>query len=286
MEIQEYYPGIEPKGFIAHMPDDVYHATEGFISSSGLSLIARSPAHYFYAPPKERTRHMVIGSATHCAILEPERFNDLYMITSSPDRRNTIWNQAVKNRDPDYTLTKPEGDEILLMQESIKFNKEAHNLILGAIGHEVSLFTTDPVTGVKVRVRYDVLDLHQLGDLKTTQDARERPFMNSIINYMYHQQMALYKAAFEWETGDTLGDASIIAMESGAPHTTELYVLDDLAMAIGAHEFRKNLNTYAKCLESNQWGHYEGMGERKFISLPEWAIMQYEADTETDEVVV
>lgn len=286
MEIQEYYPGIEPKGFIAHMPDDVYHSTEGFVSSTGLKQVARSPAHYFYAPPKKSTREMVIGSATHCAILEPERFSDLYMITSATDRRESIYKQAVKNRDPDYTLTKKEGDEILLMQESIKFNKEAHNFILGAIGHEISLFTTDPVTGVKVRVRYDVLDLHMFADLKTTQDARERPFMNSIISHMYHQQMALYKAAFEWETGETLGNAAILAMESSAPHTTEFYLLDDLAMAIGAHEFRKNLNTYAKCLESNEWGHYEGMGERKFISLPEWSIMQYEADTDTEDLTL
>lgn len=286
MKIQEYYEGIEPKGFIAHMPDEVYHATEGFISSSGLALIARSPAHYFYAPPKERTRNMVIGSATHCALLEPHRFDELYMITSALDRRESIYKQAIKNRDPDYTLTQKEGDEIKTMQQSMQINQEAYKAIKSAIGHEVSLFTTDPVTGVKVRVRFDVLAAGYFADLKTTQDARERPFMNSIFNYMYHQQMAFYKAAFKWETGQEFDTAAIIALESSAPYASEYYELDDMALSIGAHEFRKNLNIYAKCLESNDWNFYEGMGSKKLITLPEWAIMQYEADTEQDEVIV
>lgn len=286
MEIQEYYEGIEPKGFIAHMPDHVYHATEGFISSSGLALIARSPAHYFYAPPRERTRFMAIGSATHCAILEPERFDDLYMVTSSPDRRNAIWNQAVKNRDDDFTLTAPEGDSIKAMQQAMWMNLRAKQFIDDAIAKEVSLFTTDPVTGVKIRVRFDILGDRVFGDLKTTQDAREHKFMRSIFDYMYHQQMALYAAAYEWETGFQIEKPVIIPMESSAPHVTEFYVLDDIAMRIGQHEMRKNLNKYAECLKTGIWPQYDGVGDEKMITLPEFAIMQYEADTEQDEVIV
>lgn len=286
MEIQEYYEGIEPKGFIAHMPDHVYHATEGFISSSGLKLVSRSPAHYFYAPAKEPSRNMVFGSATHAALLEPEKFKNEYMILSVNDRRAAAWKQAIANRDENFTLTKPEGDHIQAIQQSLVMNSRAKEFIDSAIGKELSLFTTDPVTGVKVRVRFDLLGNGTLGDIKTTKDARPEKFMWSISDYMYHQQMALYMDAYKWETGEELDKAVIIAIENEAPFTTEFLVMDDIALAIGRHEYRKNLNKYAECLESGIWSHYDGMGEERYISLPERDILQYEADTEQDEVIV
>ena len=56
------YDGIE---------NAVYHATEG-LSSSGLSRLAQSPAHYqaYKANPPEQTAAMRMGSAVHAAVLE------------------------------------------------------------------------------------------------------------------------------------------------------------------------------------------------------------------------
>ena len=46
------------EGLISGMPNDVYHSVPDSISKSGLDLINRSPAHYFYAQKKRSySRH-------------------------------------------------------------------------------------------------------------------------------------------------------------------------------------------------------------------------------------
>ena len=70
----ELTPELAAAGcLVTGMSNEAYHAYDG-ISKSGLDLIARSPAHYAYRTASEPTRAMVIGSATHAAILEPEVF--------------------------------------------------------------------------------------------------------------------------------------------------------------------------------------------------------------------
>ena len=63
---------------IENMSNADYHAHSA-ISKSGLDLIEKSPAHFFYAE-REKTKEMVIGSAFHDLVLLPETFNELYII--------------------------------------------------------------------------------------------------------------------------------------------------------------------------------------------------------------
>ena len=76
------------------MNNEQYHADTSAISASGLKLFMRSPAHYYaaYLDPnrveRQPTPAMRLGTATHCAILEPTRFNAEYaVIPESIDRR-------------------------------------------------------------------------------------------------------------------------------------------------------------------------------------------------------
>ena len=63
-------PGIYPD-----LPNEEYHRCDG-VSNSMLSDMARSPAHFQAARRRQReeTPAMAIGTAIHCAVLEPERF--------------------------------------------------------------------------------------------------------------------------------------------------------------------------------------------------------------------
>ena len=52
------------------------------ISASGLKAMKKSPAHYraMVDEPYETTPGQILGSATHCAILEPELFDTRYTV--------------------------------------------------------------------------------------------------------------------------------------------------------------------------------------------------------------
>src|SRR5574344_1079999 len=60
--------------------DKQYHDDKEYISVSGLKKIKVSPAHYKEAEKVEPTEAMIFGSAYHCFILEPERFENEYYI--------------------------------------------------------------------------------------------------------------------------------------------------------------------------------------------------------------
>ena len=72
-----------------------YHLDTTRISKSGLDLIQKSPAHYYYrylsGQHEERSsKALEIGSAVHAAVLEPELFcSDLrYLSRNRPQNKS------------------------------------------------------------------------------------------------------------------------------------------------------------------------------------------------------
>jgi len=144
------------------------------------------------------------------------------------------------------------------------------------MGHrELSLFTVDPVTGVKVRVRYDLLSGGEAVDVKSTQDARPAEFAKSIFNYSYHMQAALYCDAWEWENGWDLDAFRFIAIETEMPHAAMAYLLDWTALEEGRRMYREALNMYAACERSGEWPAYHCEAD-ELIGLPQWRVAQIE----------
>lgn len=263
------------------LTNEQYHAHDS-ISKSGLDLIARSPAHYRYGERREATRAMVIGSAVHAAILEPDLFAKQYMLLRDvKDRRASEYKQAVDIHGADNVLTGTEADYVSGIQEAVALDDDLM-AILNAPGRaELSVITKDPITGVDVRCRFDWLtDDGRPLDLKTTLDARPDAFSRSVLNYRYHVQAAFYCDVWEWETGEQLDRMRFAALEKAMPHATALYWLDDEAIAEGRKLYREALNTYADCLESGYWPAYEGGVQ--LLNLPPWAV---EFEEEGEEIV-
>tara|TARA_R110000765_G_scaffold244631_9_gene346886 strand:- start:2915 stop:3739 length:825 start_codon:yes stop_codon:yes gene_type:complete len=253
-----------------------YHAHPA-ISKSGLDLISRSPAHYFYAAHREATRAMQLGTAIHAAILEPERFANQYMLLRDvTDRRASEYRQAVKVHGSEFTLAGPEADRVSGMQASVQANPRAMSR-LGAPGKsEVSIITTDPETGVPVKCRFDWLCDDGRGlDLKKTQDIRADEFSRSVARYRYHVQAAFYSDVYKWETGEDLREFAILAVEESMPHANRVFLLDDEALQIGRMQYRADLNAYAECMNRGEWPGIV-FEEDELLSLPMWAITQAE----------
>ena len=260
------------------MSNEEYHAHDS-ISKTGLDLIARSPAHYRYAPRREPTRAMTIGSATHAAILEPAVYASRYLTVSVDDRRSTVWKEAVKARGEEFTLTQPEGDRIAAMAEAVRGNAHMAGVLTGTGNAEVSMFATDPVTGVTVRVRFDWLGATgNAADLKTAADASDDAFGKSVVNYRYYVQEALYRDVFQWATGERLGGFEFHVVESDAPYCTNVVRLPADAVEYGRQVYRRDLNRYAECLSSGVWPGLPG--EPHTLALPGWFVAEIENSQE------
>lgn len=259
---------------VVGMSNEDYHAYPAY-SKSGLDLIDRSPYHYHLRTPKKATRPMEIGTAIHCAILEPERFAKEYMLLRDvTDRRQSEYKEAVKVYGSERTLSGPEADKVSTMQETVL---SRHQGLSDPDYTELSLFAKCPKTGLMIKARLDWIKAGLAIDLKKTQDVRPFELAKSITNYRYHVQDRFYSYVYKLATGESLKDFIFLFVEEEFPHATVLAPLDSLAREVGEYKMWKNMETVVDCESDNHWPQPESPEE---LSITNWALSQYEDELE------
>ena len=260
--------------FVTDMPNDAYHAYEG-ISVSGLKQIMQSPAHYAYSEPKQKTTFMILGTAIHCAILEPERYQNEYLrLEDCKDRRQAQYKDAVKSVGEELVLITSDVEKVKMMQSAVFASKAASHYLSQNGWSELSGFVECPNTGVIRRIRFDRLTENLVSlDLKKCQDARPEAFERSIFNYGYHIQAAFYNDTFKLIAGRPLEAFKFLAIEEKMPHGSKVYTCDDVSMYIGRKQYKEALLTYGECDRFDDWPSY--IDEEQEIGIPTWAVNKF-----------
>lgn len=262
-----------------------YHAGPG-ISKSGLDQVNRSPAHYWAwkITPTEQTAAMAFGSAVHTAVLEPEDFDKLYAVKPECDRRTkegkatyAEFEAALAGR---MELSRTDAMRIDAIRASVGSHAQAVSLLKNPV-KELSFYWIDKETGVLCKTRPDAIAGNGLlVDLKTTADASPTEFRRKIANYRYDVQLAmqilgireaLSQAGLLESHRELLCDLPVLlAVETEAPHQVGLYSLPETWLESGFAEFRRNLCTYAKCVETGNFPGYST--EIVTLTQPAWAL--------------
>lgn len=271
---------------LVELTNQEYHAAAG-ISKSGLDLIHRSPRHYWqrYLSPDRAPSHptpaMVIGTATHSAILEPVDFAATYIKAPQFDRRTKAGREqyaAFEEENPEKIGLAPDVyQDVILMREAVRQHPAASMLLQDGLA-EQSVFWRDPLTGVLCKIRPDWMPEGRpiIVDVKTTDDASPEGFAKSILNFRYHVQAAWYLDGWNYATREERAGFVFIAVEKKPPYAVAVYVLDAAAVAAGRDEYRANLDAYARCLATDEWPAYSPKIES--LSLPIWALKRLMAD--------
>ena len=257
-----------------------YHADPG-ASASRLKLLRRSPAHMRYAMdnPEEPTPAMIIGSATHSAILEPDLFVKEWGRLPVGDGRSTAIKQAkaelITQFGADHILKSDVYDNILAMRDSVLGNALALDLLDGA-DTEVSHYWTED--RIECKARIDALPREGsqwnncIVDIKTTANAHPDEFRRTVGNFSYHIQAAHYLAAADRDR------FIFIVVERDAPHCVAIYELDDDALELGRQERDSLLKLWALCEAkeavrgADAWPGFPP--EIQELALPGWAYTQ------------
>lgn len=263
-------------GIYFDISNEDYHNSEG-VSKSNLDDIAKCPAIYQWrkrAPENEDKKQALnMGTALHCLLLEPQEFDNRFAVKPVFDRRTTAGKSGHESFMNEFAesgkIIIDESDELKLrlMQENAFAHPTAKKLLDMDGYYESSIFWTDKETGKLCKIRPDKLvkDKAMIIDVKKTADIDN--FARSIEEYRYHVQDAMYCEGYKNHFGKIPHFVFIAVSETidCGRYPVRVFVLDDYDKEIGYQLFRRDLNKYAECEDSNTWHGFE------IIKRPDWA---------------
>jgi len=283
-----------PLGLV-NFSNDEYHRGPG-VSKSHLDAIANvSPLHYWqkYINPErvraEPTPAMIMGSAVHSAVLEPDLFPTEYMTVPddapkratkaqvnakkpSPDAMASIewWTDFEKANAGKIILEAEDFATCLAIRDSVHRHPVAAGLLTGGQA-EQSFYAIDPETGELIKCRTDYM--HDSGamivDLKTTDDASPNGFGKSAANFRYPVQVSWYNGVLDAAFGDHPKDWVFLAVEKSPPYAVGIYFMERDLLARAQLAARRDFLRIVDAKRSNNWPDYGY--EPTPLALPGWA---------------
>lgn len=248
------------------------------VNQSILKHFAKTPAHareYMIHPP-EPTDAMNFGSALHCALLEPKRFETAYVVPPKFDRRTKEgkdgWAQWENENRGKEILGFDEMEAIKTMAANCYNDPVAKSLLTSPGSNEVAVVWTDKKSGLRCKALLDrvtsCVGYTVVVDIKSARDASELEFGRAVFRLGYHVQAAFYLEGLR-----VLAPSDrrffFVAVEKVPPYCVALYELDDEAIRQGRALVRRYLDTYAECMATGVWpGYPSGVSP---LSLPSWA---------------
>lgn len=271
----------QPKdGIYQNVSDAAYAALDAVNVSTLLHFAAGTPAHVrarmLKAP--EPTPAMTFGTAFHALVLEPEKFRRLYVEAPKLDRRTKAgkeeWARFEAESGAATPLTPLDFAKLTAMRDGIRANPAAAELLDCLAFREFVVLWTDKETGLRCKGRIDGMGQRTdaatghrytvVLDLKSCDSATENEFAWSIAKYGYHVRAAWYLDGL-----DAVAPATrhwhFIASEKDAPFLAASYLLGWGSIEQGRREYRGYLESYARCVASNEWPGFGGTAE---IELP------------------
>lgn len=278
--------------------DDQYHADKNFVSASGLKKLKESPAHFKEAETdKEETEAMQFGSAYHCFILEPEKFEKEYYVFDDSGIYSVLIGEGFKS--PRSTkqykewmesemrlvgerksISKDWFSQITAMKEKLMRHPYAKMLLSGGYNEQGYMGEIETEAGrINVKFKPDHVNEGKkiIVDLKTTKDASDDGFSRAAGEMSYHIQAALYSDLMEKMSGDNLPyKFFFIAQEKRAPYAFNLFESSAQFISQGRFEYEMLLQLYKYCIDNNYWPGYQIWCQNKYgileLKLPAWAI--------------
>ena len=264
-----------------------YHGNPA-VSHSKLEVFRRRPRLYqmryvtkeLAAP--ELTAAFRIGSATHCAVLEPQKFPLLYaQRPEGIDRRTkegkAAWESFTAQHAGKDFLDAEEWAQISAMMEAVQANPLASQLLAqgtpelswrvetGALPLQCRTDWFNPKGCELSAGRPYVADLKTIDSLDA--DAF-RSFERAAFTYGYHRQAGFYLPLITEVIGAPVTDFFFVAVEKQAPYGVAVFRLTDEAVATGQDESLADLRRLKICRETNVWPNIEP--EVTELGLPKW----------------
>lgn len=262
-----------------------YHSDTTAISKSRLAKMSVCPQYFKWCEdnPQEPSEDLIVGSAFHKLVLEPDTFGQEFVVMPIIDRRTKqgkeLYEQFVLSSEGRSVITQDQYDTICAMRDSVLSNKYAVALLKGV--HEQSFYTEDEFTKERVKARPDcyrnVQDRIVITDLKSCRSAISEDFMRDVVKFSYDLQAYMYSMIISnvMKVPQENVDFVFIAVEKKPPYMINILQADQFVLERGEALFREYIGKYHECKETNHWYGLNGAyGVINNLSLPNYLLKE------------
>jgi exodeoxyribonuclease VIII len=241
------------------------------VNASYLADINISPSHAQQIKSRGyTTKTLEFGSAVHCAVLEPEKFNDEYVVFEGATRGGKVWDAFKEANAGKNIVKKNELYEITDLSGAIIKHPLAKELLERPGLSEVTIIWEEPKTGILCKSRLDRYSTNLLIDLKTTRSIAPFSFNRDFVTYKYPLKMAFYADAIKSLHSDDYDlSVKIIAAQSKPTIDVGVYNVPDEVLNYGRSKYLEALEQHCYCVENNEWPGLMPY-EEGVIKLPDW----------------
>ena len=238
------------------------------LSYSSIKEFAKSPRHFmnYRNKPKETTPALTYGSALHCMLLQPQEFNNQFVVIPKLDMRTKDGKETYARLEAESIgktmIDDKLHNEIFGVAEYVKSNPEFEILMSGA---KTEVKEASEIFGLPFITIKDIVKADSVVDIKTVQSGQIDNLIKDFFNYQYHIQAAVYG-----------GNFAFYVIEKGEPYYNGLIQVSADFMRYGKKELERLCVGFNYCLEHPEcfnmsydfWYMMDGV--RPIISLPNW----------------
>jgi len=146
---------------------------------------------------------------------------------------------------------------------------------------EISLYYTDPVTGIPVRCRPDAMQFEEnigcntIISVKSTMAESLSKFQYDAAKYQYEVTEAMYQEVASGVTGRDFNCTITIMLQTKPPYGVALLVWNAEDIEIGKYKYHQALQTVKECQDSGLYPGYDAYAEGGnfgliSMKLPDW----------------
>lgn len=242
------------------LPAHLYHADRDALSCSLLKPLLISPAHFKAAltARHEDSDAKDFGSLLHLLLLQPHLAGQEVAVypgivhASNKDYKLFMESNPTKLVVDEPTFSKARQlaakvqDKLYKGRSLGKFIEEAKT--------EVSIYFTEPTTGLQLRIRPDIYHPDLDFDLKSTRHPSVPLFARDAMKLGYDLQAFMYSLGRSlFEGSDVPKPFVFIAAETSEPFSVHTLAAGDTFLTNGAKKFQDCLSIYKACCDSNHW---------------------------------
>lgn len=240
------------------------------LSFSSLMQFADSPKDFieYKLREKEETDAMIYGTLVHCLILEPDKFNERYVVCNDKDIM-----VAIGGAKPRATKQYKEWKAIFEQENSDKIiiDSDTYNLAVStqvnALNNRAFYTKLKGEGENEKKIEWDFLNFKFKGiidrtttdfrlDIKTCQNANPKEFQRDIIKRKLYLQAAMY------EIGEGIRKPHIL-LAIDAKGGCSAHVLDGELVNYGIKEYERLVNDFNRCILEDKFNEsYEFWSER------------------------